>query len=86
MKAVSSPGFRRFPVTVTRLPVTPRQIRRRTVACRPGRLSEVLTEHHRPRSARPPVPVASLTGRTIPRRRRGSFYRPGAAFLRGPPR
>ena len=48
MKAMSSPGSRRFPVTVTRLPITPCQIRRRTVAYRPGGLGEVLTEHHRP--------------------------------------
>jgi hypothetical protein len=47
MKAMSSPGSRRFPVTVARLPVTPCQIRRRTVAHRPGSLSEVLTEHYR---------------------------------------
>ncbi len=45
-KAMSSPDSRRFPVTVTRLPVTPCQIRR-TVAYRPGSLSEVLTEHYR---------------------------------------
>ncbi len=47
MKAMSSPGSRSFPVTVTRLPVTPCQIRRRTVAYRPGSLSEVLTKHDR---------------------------------------
>jgi len=47
MKAMSSPGSRRFPVAVTRIPVTPCQIRRRTAACRPGSLSEVLTEHYR---------------------------------------
>ena len=56
---------RRFPVTVTHLPVTRCQICRRTVAYRPGTLSEVLTEHYRraaPRSARPrfPVPAAEL--------------------------
>ena len=48
MKAMSSPGSRRLPVAVTRLPVTPCQIRRRTVAYRPGGLGEVLTEHYRP--------------------------------------
>jgi hypothetical protein len=47
MKAMSSPGSRRLPVTVTRLPVTPCQIRRRAVAYRPGNLSEVLTERYR---------------------------------------
>ena len=38
---------RRFPVTVTHLPVTRCQICHRTVAYRPGSLSEVLTEHYR---------------------------------------
>jgi hypothetical protein len=35
------------PVTVTKLPVTRCQICHRTVAYRPGSLSEVLTEHYR---------------------------------------
>jgi hypothetical protein len=43
----SSSRTRRFPVTVTHLPVTRCQICHRTVACRPGNLSEVLTEHYR---------------------------------------
>ena len=47
MGVMSSSGSRRFPVTVTRLPVTRCQICHRTVAYRPGRLSEVLTEHYR---------------------------------------
>ena len=38
---------RRFPVTVTRLPVTRCQTCRLTVAHRPGTLSEVLTGHYR---------------------------------------
>jgi hypothetical protein len=38
---------RRFPVTVTHLPVTRCQICHRTVAYRPGKISEVLTEHYR---------------------------------------
>ena len=38
---------RRFPVTVTQLPVTRCQICDRTVAYRPGTLTEVLTEHYR---------------------------------------
>ena len=38
---------RRFPVTVTQLPVTRCEICHRTVAYRPGSLSEVLTEHYR---------------------------------------
>jgi hypothetical protein len=42
-----SPRTRRFPVTVTQLPVTRCQICHRTVAYRPGNLSEVLTEHYR---------------------------------------
>jgi hypothetical protein len=41
----SSP--RRFPVTVTQLPVTRCEICHRTVAYRPGSLSEDLTEHYR---------------------------------------
>ena len=45
---MSSSRSRRFPVTVTKLPVTRCQICRRTVAYRPGSsLSEVLTEHYR---------------------------------------
>ena len=39
--------FPPFPVTVTQLPVTRCQICHRTVAYRPGSLSEVLTDHHR---------------------------------------
>ena len=38
---------RRFPVTGTHLPVSRCQICHRTVAYRPGSLSEVLTEHYR---------------------------------------
>jgi hypothetical protein len=38
---------RRFPVTVTQLPVTRCEICHRTVAYRPGTLSDVLTEHYR---------------------------------------
>ena len=38
---------RRFPVTVTQLPVTRGEICHHTVAYQPGRLSEVLTEHYR---------------------------------------
>ena len=38
---------RRFPVTVTQLPVTRCQICDRAVAYRPGTLTEVLTEHYR---------------------------------------
>jgi len=44
---MSNSGSRRFPVTVTHLPVTRCQICHRTVAYRPGNLSEVLTEHYR---------------------------------------
>jgi hypothetical protein len=47
MEEMSKPSSRRFPVTVTHLPVTRCQICRRTVAYRPGSLSEVLTEHYR---------------------------------------
>ena len=44
---MSKSSSRRFPVTVTQLPVTRCQICRRTVAYRPGRLTEILTEHYR---------------------------------------
>jgi len=44
---MSNPGSRRFPVTVTPLPVTRCQICHRTVTCRPGNLSEVVTGHSR---------------------------------------
>ena len=47
MEGMSNSGSRRFPVTVTHLPVTRCQFCRRTVAYRPGSLSEVLTEHYR---------------------------------------
>ena len=46
MQMSKSPS-RRFRVTVTQLPVTRCQICHRTVAYRPGSLSEVLTEHYR---------------------------------------
>lgn len=42
-----SPRSRRFPVTVTHLPVTRCQVCRRTVAYRPGTISEALTDHYR---------------------------------------
>jgi hypothetical protein len=44
---MSSSRSRRFPVTVTRLPVIRCQICRRTIACKPGQASAVLTEHYR---------------------------------------
>jgi hypothetical protein len=47
VEVMSKSPSRRFPVTVTHLPVTRCQICRRTVAYRPGDLSEVLTEHYR---------------------------------------
>ena len=47
MNVMSNSHSRRFPVTVTQLPVTRCQICHRTVAYRPGNLSEVLTEHYR---------------------------------------
>lgn len=46
-RQMSSSSSRRFPVTVTRLPVTRCEICRRTVAYRPGALCEALTEHYR---------------------------------------
>jgi len=44
---MSNASSRRFPVTVTHLPVMRCQICHRTVAYRPGKASEVLTEHYR---------------------------------------
>jgi hypothetical protein len=46
---MSNASSRRFPVTVTQLPVTRCEICQRTVAYRPGpgTLSEALTEHYR---------------------------------------
>jgi hypothetical protein len=44
---MSKSSSRRFPVTVTQLPVTRCQICDRTVAYPPGKISEVLTEHYR---------------------------------------
>ena len=44
---MSNSSSRRFLVTVTYLPVTRCQLCRRTVAYRPGNLSEVLTGYYR---------------------------------------
>jgi hypothetical protein len=44
---MSKSSSRRFPVTVTQLPVTRCKICDRTVAYQPGKISEVLTEHYR---------------------------------------
>jgi hypothetical protein len=46
-KEMSKSPSRRFPVTVTHLPVTRCQLCDRTVAYRPGAISETLTEHYR---------------------------------------
>jgi len=46
-RPVSKSSSRRFPVTITQLPVTRCEICHRTVAYRPGSLSEILTEHYR---------------------------------------
>ena len=43
---MSKSSARRFPVTVTQLPVTRCQICQRTVVYRPGTLTEVLTGHY----------------------------------------
>ena len=47
IEVVSKSSSRRFPVTVTQLPVTRCEICQRTVAYRPGSLGEVLTGHYR---------------------------------------
>ena len=43
MKSSSS---RRFPVTVSQLPVIRCQVCQRTIACRPGQASVILTAHY----------------------------------------
>ena len=48
------PGSRRFPVTVTHLPVTRCQICHHTIAYRPGKASDALTGHCR--QAHPATP------------------------------
>ena len=60
---------RRFPVTVTQLPVTRCQICHRTVAYRPGSLSEVRTEHYR-RAHPEALGLPSCSPRRYRRRRR----------------
>jgi hypothetical protein len=47
MEVMSNSSSRRFPVTVTHLPLMRCEICHRTVAYRPGNLSEVLTKHYR---------------------------------------
>ena len=44
---MSTSNSRRFPVTVSRLPLIRCQLCQRTMACRPGEASTVLTEHYR---------------------------------------
>jgi hypothetical protein len=46
-KQMSKSSSRHFPVTITHLPVTRCQLCRRTVAYRPGTISDALTEHYR---------------------------------------
>jgi len=55
---MSKSPSRRFPVTVTQLPVTRCQVCHRTVAYRPGTLTEVLTGHYR-RAHRESLDLAS---------------------------
>ena len=57
---MSKSPSRRFPVTVTYLPVTRCQLCHRAAACRPGALSQTLTGHYRrahPGALDPGVPV-----------------------------
>jgi hypothetical protein len=44
---MSKSSSRRFPVTVTHLPVTRCQICQTTIAYRPGKASDALTGHYR---------------------------------------
>jgi len=43
---MSRSNSRRFPVTITHLPVIRCQVCLQTMACRPGQASAVLTEHY----------------------------------------
>jgi hypothetical protein len=68
----------RFPVTVTRLPVTRCEICGRTLAYRPGQASSVLTQHYNrmhPEVLAGPPETARLPG--FPHLRRGA----PAAFM-----
>jgi len=47
IEGMRTSSSRRFPVTITHLPVTRCEICRRTVAYQPGNLTKVLTEHYR---------------------------------------
>jgi len=47
IEVMSNARSRRFPVTIIQLPVTRCQNCHRTIAYRPGNLSQVLTEHYR---------------------------------------
>jgi hypothetical protein len=53
-EVTGKPGSRRFPVTVTHLPVTRCQICHHTIAYRPGQASDALTGHYR--QAHPATP------------------------------
>jgi hypothetical protein len=46
-EVMSKSASRRFPVTVTHLPVTHCQICQRTIAYRPGKASDAVTGHYR---------------------------------------
>jgi len=46
-EVTGKPGSRRFPVTVTHLPVTRCQLCHHTIAYRPGKASDALTGHYR---------------------------------------
>ena len=51
---MSKSGSRRFPVTITHLPVTRGQICHHTITYRPGKASDALTGHDR--QAHPATP------------------------------
>ena len=62
---MSNSSSRRFPVTVTQLPVTRCEICQRTLAYRPSALNEALTEHYR--RAYPEAPgLPALWGLSMP--------------------
>ena len=80
------PPSHRFAVTVTQLPVTRCQICHRTVAYRPGNLTEVLTKHYL-RTHPEALELASVAAHgdpgTAPQLSEPTLARPRTTLLRG---
>jgi hypothetical protein len=60
---MSDSASKRFPVTVTRLPVIRCQLCQRTIAYRPGEASAVLTKHYNDKH-KDALPGAAVPGDT----------------------